>query len=99
MDVKQAEIEIFNAVTPNGDGAHDFLKIKHIEQYSGSRVIILDRIGNEVFRMIDYNNDMTVRRFEGYSNVGSMKALTDGTYYYVIDIGSDKYTGFLLLQR
>ncbi|MEI9917462.1 MAG: BspA family leucine-rich repeat surface protein [Bacteroidota bacterium] len=99
-EATQADIEVFNAVTPNGDGAHDFFKIKNIEQYSGNRVVILDRIGNEVFRMTDYDNSEPTKRFEGSGNNGNGKSLTDGTYYYVIDLQtSKKYTGFLLLQR
>ena len=64
------------------------------------RVVILDRLGNEVFRVNDYDNSAASKRFEGLSNAGSGKSLTDGTYYYVIDIKTGKkYTGFLLLQR
>lgn len=93
------DLIVYNAVTPNGDGAHDFLKIVNIEQYDGNKVVIIDRMGNEVFSVNDYDNSDASKRFEGIANKGGNKNLTDGTYYYIIDLHLKKLTGFLLLQR
>lgn len=100
-EVENTQIEVFNAVTPNNDGAHDFLKIENIEFYPDSRVLIFDRLGHEVFKIGGYNNDDPLKRFEGKSNSGSNRTLTDGTYYYIIELNKNnkKYTGFLLLQK
>lgn len=98
VNVENSEIEVFNAVTPNGDGAHDFLRIRNIELFPGNSVRILDRLGNEVYKVDNYENGTPGMRFEGASNSG--KALTDGTYFYIIIISSSKkLTGHLLLQR
>jgi gliding motility-associated-like protein len=99
-EMKDRSIFVYNAVTPNGDGAHDFLKIVNIELYSGNTVTILNRLGETIFKTDNYNNTEPTKRFEGQSNLGSGQNLTDGTYYYVIDLGnSDRQTGFLLLQK
>jgi gliding motility-associated-like protein len=99
-EVKEPNIQVYNAVTPNGDGAHDFLKIVDIESYPNNQVTILNRWGAEVYKITGYNNSQASNYFSGQSNVGDSQALADGTYFYVIDVGTgSKYTGFLLLQR
>jgi surface protein len=100
-EVAFPEIEVFNVVSPNGDGAHDFLKVKHIDLYPSNTVIIINSLGDEVYQTSGYSNVNTEKQFVGQSNKGNgPQTLTDGTYYYIIDIGKkEKYTGFLLLQR
>jgi gliding motility-associated-like protein len=98
-EVGSDDLVVYNAVTPNGDDAHDWLKIKNIENYPGNKVVILDRLGNEVYSISDYDNANPSKRFDGVSNKGAGRNLTDGTYFYVISANNKKYTGFLLLQR
>jgi surface protein len=100
-EVSFPEIEVFNVVSPNGDGAHDFLRIKHIDLYPSNMVIIINSLGDEVYRISGYSNVNKEKQFIGQSNKGNgAQTLIDGTYYYIIDIGKkEKYTGFLLLQR
>jgi gliding motility-associated-like protein len=93
-------IEVFNLLSPNGDGAHDFLKISNIEFYVGNSVSVFTRWGDKVFEMTQYSNSLSDKRFEGVSNTSGRGLLDDGTYYYVIDTGrAKKLTGFLLLKR
>ncbi len=93
------ELEIFNIVTPNGDGAHDFLKLANIEAYPSNNVSIFNRWGDKVYSISQYNNSESGKRFEGVSNEGEQRALNDGTYFYVIELGSRKISGFLQLSR
>lgn len=93
------ELEIFNIVTPNGDGAHDFLKLANIEAYPSNNVSIFNRWGDKVYSISQYNNSESAKRFEGVSNEGEQRALNDGTYFYVIELGSRKISGFLQLSR
>ena len=91
-------ITVYNAVSPNGDGKHDFLKIINIEFYIGNEVFIYDKIGNLVFRMLGYNNLDNI--FEGIATEGNERELANGTYYYFIQLNSDQSeSGFLLLQK
>jgi gliding motility-associated-like protein len=95
-----AQIEVFNAVSPYPDGLNDFLNLKYIDKIDDTKknkVTIVDRWGNEVFSVSDYNNSDRV--FKGNDNTG--KELPSGTYYYRIDFESGRQTlsGFLSLKR
>ncbi|WP_375579129.1 BspA family leucine-rich repeat surface protein [Marivirga tractuosa] len=91
------EIKVFNVVTPNGDGRHDFLQIDNIAEYPNNIVSIFNRWGNKIFEVNNYNNNDNI--FEGISDNG--KELLTGNYYYVIDKGNGdkRISGFLLLKR
>ncbi len=93
------EINIFNAVSPNGDNLHDFLKIENIEAYPGNKVIIYDKQGNLVFETHGYNN--VNNAFFGESNTNQFGILPSGTYYYWVDRGdgSNATSGFFVLNR
>lgn len=93
------ELEIYNIVTPNGDGAHDFFKLANIEAYPNNTVSIFNRWGDKVYSVNQYNNSESAKRFEGISNEGEQRALNEGTYFYVIELGSRKISGFLQLSR
>jgi gliding motility-associated-like protein len=90
-------IEIFNVVTAQQNGKHDFLEIRNIEFYNSNQVLIFSRWGDEVFRATDYNNSSN--KFVGNSNDGD--ELPDGTYYYLIELdgGEIVKNGFFLLRR
>ncbi|MBI1768501.1 MAG: gliding motility-associated C-terminal domain-containing protein [Bacteroidetes bacterium] len=95
-----AFIEILNAVSPHLDGLNDFFNLKYIDKIDNTKsnkVTIVDRWGNEVFSISDYNN--ADRIFKGNDNSG--KELPSGTYYYRIDFTSGRPTlsGFLSLKR
>jgi gliding motility-associated-like protein len=91
------EIKVFNVITPNGDGRHDFLQIENITEYPNNIVSIFNRWGNKVFEINNYNN--IDRIFEGTSDNG--EELYTGNYYYVIDKGNgeNRQSGFLIIKR
>lgn len=90
---------MYNVVTRNGDGIHDFFKIGNISYYVNNKVTIRDRWGGKVFEIDGYNNLENV--FIGEANVGGARELDTGNYYYVIDRGdgSKNVIGFLFLKR
>lgn len=92
-----AEPEVFNVVTTNDNGKHDFLSIRNITLFPNNRVSIYDRWGNHVFEKDSYDN--VNGTFTGISSSG--KELAEGTYYYVLDKGngSERITGFIMLKR
>ncbi|MBK6986174.1 MAG: gliding motility-associated C-terminal domain-containing protein [Bacteroidetes bacterium] len=79
------QVEIPNVITPNGDFANDYFKIKNIEYHPNTSVTIFDRWGLKVFESSNYNNEW---KGEGVS---------DGTFFYVIDVPQDKNIVDLLL--
>lgn len=87
-----ASTTIPNIFTPNNDGKNDAFKIKGIESYPGSQLIIFNRWGNEVYRADNYLNNWN----------GS--GLAEGTYYYVLNRRDHKgnitpFKGWVFLKR
>ncbi len=91
------ELDIFNVITPNGDGKHDFFNIKNIELYPNNSVSIYNRWGNELFKMSGYNNKDKL--FEGIATNGTK--MVTGNYQYVInkENGDKPVVGYLYIQR
>lgn len=81
-------VEIPNVITPNGDNSNEFFKIKNIQFHPNTRVTIFDRWGLKVYENGNYNNE-----WRGND-------VSDGTYFYVVDVPDDKqYTGFVTVFR
>lgn len=79
-------LTIYNEFSPNNDGSNDFFKIDCIEYFNNNTIEIYNRLGSLVFSATNYKND-----WDGTSNVGGTvggKDLSDGTYYYVLDLGN-----------
>lgn len=82
------DIVIPNIITPNGDGANDYFKIKNIEYHPNSSLSIFDRWGKKVFSSSNYANE--------WKGDGS----NDGTFFYILEVPDDKkYNGFVQLLR
>ncbi len=85
---------VYNALSPGLiDDKNDYLRIEGLA--SGNKVTILNRWGDKVFEVSEYNND--THRFEGKNTNG--KDLPTGTYYYQIETSGKTYTGYLSLKR
>lgn len=84
VDLPEAEfcVIIYNTFTPNGDGSNDVWKIENIEQFERSKIWIYNRVGNLVFEVENYQND--------WKGTFNEKDLPEGTYYYIIDLGTGK---------
>ncbi|WP_281987005.1 PKD-like domain-containing protein [Aquimarina aggregata] len=79
-------IEVFNAVTPNGDGDHDVLIIANIEKFPKNELKIFNRWGVLVYEMQGYG--INGKFFSGESNgrttVAKERQLPVGTYFYIL---------------
>lgn len=73
VSVIAPDMNIPNIFTPNSDGKNDVFKIKDIESYVGSQLIVFNRWGNEVYRSDNYLNN-----WDGGN-------LAEGTYYYLLN--------------
>ncbi|HWY10345.1 MAG TPA: gliding motility-associated C-terminal domain-containing protein [Bacteroidia bacterium] len=89
-------IEIFNGVTPNGDGHNDFFYIGNIEEYPKNNVTIYNRWGQQLAHIDGYNN--IDKKWDGTMN-GTGNLAPTGTYFYIIDLGngSKLFKGWLEL--
>ena len=102
IEVEAIPIMAFNAVSPNGDGRHDFLEFEFIEGYPENEVKIFNRWGDVVFVQEGYNNQDKI--FEGKANKGGSGELPTGTYYYTVvyqtfNGSSETVQGFFELRR
>ncbi|MFS4467586.1 Ig-like domain-containing protein [Maribacter sp. 2210JD10-5] len=81
------EIEVFNVITPNGDGVHDVLQIVGLENYPNNTLRIYNRWGVSVYTTRAYNTEGNV--FDGTSNgrvtIEVDNKLPVGTYFYILD--------------
>ncbi|MBX2968405.1 MAG: gliding motility-associated C-terminal domain-containing protein [Cyclobacteriaceae bacterium] len=94
------DIDVFNAISPNGDTRNDIFLINHIEKFDDTRenrVSIYNRWGDLVWEGRNYDN-LTVY-FEGRSKNNT--DLPAGTYFFKIEFFSGRPTqvGYLSLKR
>lgn len=106
QDVRGDTIEVFNVITPNGDGVHDVLRISGLENYPENTVKIYNRWGVAVFTTSAYDTEGNI--FDGSSKgrvtINKDNQLPTGTYFYVIDYketnGSVKsVSGYIYINR
>lgn len=88
--------EIF---TPDGDGINDRLEIVNLTRFPNNSLTVFTRWGDPVFKAQPYNND--------WDGTFRSQELPDGTYYYILDLGTDmnlsgnlrKTRGFFQIKR
>jgi gliding motility-associated-like protein len=88
-----AKVKATNILSPNGDGYNDKWVIDNIDFYPNNEVKIFDKAGRPIYSKKGYDNS-----WDGNLN-GT--ALSEGTYYYVIDFGTSrpKFKGFITVIR
>ncbi len=109
-NVAGAQFEIFNGITPNGDGLNDFFEVRGIQDYPGNNVKIFNRWGVLVWETDNYGGTTGEENvFSGESNgratINAGELLPTGTYFYILNFtgntnpGESSYTGYLYLNR
>ena len=93
LDVYCEELLVYNGFSPNGDGVNDELTILGLGQYPDHELSLFSREGNLLLTFREYGNDWR-------GDIGG-RALPEGTYYYVIDLGdgSPSQSGYIQLSR
>uniref|UniRef100_UPI0026358849 T9SS type B sorting domain-containing protein n=1 Tax=uncultured Lacinutrix sp. TaxID=574032 RepID=UPI0026358849 len=99
------DIEVYNAVTPNGDNDNDVFVIRNIELYPDNTVEIYNRWGVLVYETKGYGQNDNY--FKGESNgrvtIKVGEQLPVGTYFYILNYNNgteDKSrAGYLYIQR
>ena len=91
------EVNISEALTPNGDGINDTWKIYNIENYPNSVVRVFNRWGSQIFFAHNYQNN-----WDGsYQN--NLETLPESSsYFYQIDLDGDgqvEKEGWLYITR
>ncbi len=98
--------EIFNGITPNGDGSNDYFRVLGIENYPDNQLKIYNRWGVLVYESENYGqgNNLFYGISEGRATFQKDKELPSGTYFYILTFsgpnpGKDSYSGYLYINR
>ena len=106
LGVQGDVIEVFNVITPNGDGVHDVLQISGLENFPNNSLRIYNRWGVLVYTTNAYNTEGNV--FDGTSKgrvtVDVDNKLPVGTYFYILDYEEQNSTmkslsGYIYINR
>ena len=106
LPIEDIEFEIFNAMSPDGDGANDFFRINGIEEFPNNNLKIFNRWGVLVYETDAYGINGKVFRgvSQGRATINKDQKLPTGTYFYiltrrVVDQESMINKGYLYLKR
>ncbi|MGJ1368757.1 MBG domain-containing protein [Sphingobacterium spiritivorum] len=80
-DGAKLPVRVHPAVSPNGDGINDYLRIEGIDEYPENKIGIFDANGNLVQELKGYDNHSN--RFDGYKE---SRAVPAGTYFYMLEV-------------
>jgi gliding motility-associated-like protein len=104
--VSEDDLEIFSAVSPNGDGDNDVFVIRNIESYPDNTVSIYNRWGVAVYEVDGYGKDNKFFKgiSEGRITIKQQDELPVGTYFYIVRYknraGEQKQrSGYLYINR
>ncbi len=107
--VLKEDVVVYNAVSPNGDGDNNYLRIENIERFPNNSVSIFNRWGTLVYKTTNYGASGNVFRgvSDGRGTSNKNENLPTGTYYYILEYevnsqnGSDniKKAGYLHLEN
>lgn len=86
---------VYHGFTPNGDGHNDTWIIDGAEQYPNTTVWIYNRWGKRVWSATAYDNVNVVWNGTDENNTH----LPDGTYYYIITVGTTQTNGWVELSH
>jgi gliding motility-associated-like protein len=91
-------INVYNGISPNGDGNNDFFYINNIDQFPDNNVQVYNRWGQKLFETDHYDNVSNVWRGTAKS---SDQVAPAGTYFYIVDLknGSKPIKGWLELTN
>ncbi|RYZ93672.1 MAG: gliding motility-associated C-terminal domain-containing protein, partial [Sphingobacteriaceae bacterium] len=85
---------VSSSLSPNGDGINDYLSIANIEAYPDNTFLLMNSQGVQVYNTKRYNN--LNNRFDGHSESGHK--LPQGTYFYLLQYGSESIKGYVILK-
>lgn len=91
------DLTVPNGFSPNGDQINDTFVIPELEGLVGD-LVVWNRWGDIVFQAEDYQNDWNGTCLGNFC-FPSGGELTDGTYFYHLDVGGVEKEGYITLLR
>ncbi|WP_152975552.1 gliding motility-associated C-terminal domain-containing protein [Lacinutrix himadriensis] len=97
LNCGEDDVEISNAVTPNGDQYNEFFEVSGVELCNYViDVKIFNRWGALIYESHDYQNNWAGTAHN--NSVGGANTVPDGTYYYIVTLkesGIDPINGYI----
>ena len=100
------DLEVFQLLTPDGDGTNDRFIIRNIEKYPNNTMKIFNRWGVIVYEVKSYGTDDNYFTGEskGRATISARKQLPVGTYYYILSYTNERNevknrTGYIYINR
>ncbi len=86
-NVEPDQVEVYNVVTPNGDGMHDHLIITGLENRPINDLKIYNRWGVILYHTTSYNSTGNVFNglSQGRGTISKGERLPVGTYFYILN--------------
>ena len=92
--------------SPDGDGVHDYFQIYCIDSYPNARLMIFDRLGNQVYSKEHYGNIEFWGSYEDswWNGIATMgpnvnKKVSPEIYLYIFEFGNGKsQRGFVMVS-
>ena len=97
-DTAKVLIEVGDAIiptliTPNGDTKNEYFIIKGLESLGKTELVIFDRRGAVVFKVVEYDN-----KWNGVDY--NENPLPSDTYFYTVKAGNGRsYSGYIVIRR
>jgi gliding motility-associated-like protein len=93
VEVLCEDVIVYSGFSPNDDGSNDTFTVLGIEKYPNSKLCVFNRWGNMVFEKAAYQND--------WGGTYENKPLPDGTYFWILDLGTGQQpkSGYLQIHR
>ncbi|UWY28023.1 gliding motility-associated C-terminal domain-containing protein [Flavobacterium sp. TR2] len=102
----ESDIQVFNAISPNGDGRNDKMIIEGLDNYQYNTLEIFNRWGVKVYSTENYgqNGNYFIGISEGRATINQDSKLPTGTYFYVLKYvdangNAKEKAGYLYLVR
>ncbi len=99
--ILDGDLEIFTAVSPNGDGFNDTFTIQGLAKFPDNELFVYNRWGVLVFNKKAYHENQNFAGVsEGRATVSQKTELPVGTYFYVLNIDGERdRSGYLYINR
>jgi len=101
QDPEPCSVIIPEGFSPNNDGYNDTWEIRNLVYAPNNEVIVVNRWGETVFRMVNYANSFDGKPNQPTSGVSGDGILPEGTYYFLFfdRTNNQQFDGYVFIAK